>query len=217
MSTPQRLSAIHEPLQEIDGIWDEINGMPVLMQTSQDAEIIKTLGIADLSSLARFGVKGAGAAAWLAEYGIAVERPNSWAALADGGLVLRLGLGEYLIEEHTNRIVSRLANYSYPAQVYPVLRQDLALALWGNRVADLLLQTCNINFRALVLSEQRVVLTTMIGVAVTILPGERDGLPFYRIWCDGTFGSYFWHTILEIAQELGGDAIGAAAVLSCNS
>lgn len=214
MSTPRRLSAIHEPLQQLNGTWSDINGMPALIQTSQDAVIAKTLGIADLSSLSRFGVKGAGAAAWLADAGITVERPNSWVPLAEGGLALRLGLSEYLIEDGLlNAIVPRLAGCAYPAQVYPVLRQDLALALCGEQLPTLMLQTCNINFRALNLAENPVVLTTMIGVAVTVLPSERHGLPFYRIWCDGTFGNYFWHTLLEIAQTLGGGAIGTHSVL----
>jgi sarcosine oxidase subunit gamma len=225
MNTPKRLSAIHESLQQIDGTWSDINGMPALSQTPQDAAIAQTLGIADLSSLSRFGVKGAGAAAWLADFGITVEQPNRWIPLAAGGLALRLGLSEYLIEDgfsntgfsnigFSNTIVSHLATCdSYPHQVYPVLRQDLALALCGNQLPALMLQTCNLDFRALNLTENPVVLTTMVGVTVTILPSERNGLPFYRIWCDSTFGSYFWHTLLNITQELGGGAIGIHSVL----
>jgi sarcosine oxidase subunit gamma len=53
----------------------------------------------------------------------------------------------------------------------------------------------------------------MIGVAVTVIPGDRNGQPFYRIWCDGTFGTYFWQTLVEIATELGGGAIGTESVL----
>jgi sarcosine oxidase, subunit gamma len=208
------MSPIHEPLQQIGGTWSDINGMPALTATSQDAKIAQILGIADLSSLNRFGVKGAGAAAWLAEDGIVIERPNCWMPLAEGGLALRLGLSEYLIEDElSNAIVPRLANRAYPDQVYPVLRQDLALALCGEQLPALMLQTCNINFRALNLAENPVILTTMIGVAVTILPSERNGLPFYRVWCDGTFSSYFWYTLLEIAQKLGGGAIGIHSVL----
>jgi sarcosine oxidase, subunit gamma len=220
MITPHRLSAIHVPLQQLDGSWGEINGMPTLLQTAHDTKTAQILGIADLSSLIRFGVKGAGAAAWLADYGIAIERPNCWIPLANGGLALRLGVSEYLIETGLSdsanpfdSIASRLVDHSYPAQVYPVLRQDLALALCGEQVSALMLQTCNINFRALDLSKNPVVLTTMIGVAVTILPSERHGLPFYRVWCDGTFGNYFWHTLLEIAQALGGGAVGLHSVL----
>jgi sarcosine oxidase subunit gamma len=38
-------------------------------------------------------------------------------------------------------------------------------------------------------------------------------LPCYRIWCDPTFARYFWETLLEIAVELGGGAIGTEGLL----
>jgi len=53
----------------------------------------------------------------------------------------------------------------------------------------------------------------MVGVAVTVIPNERAGQPFYRIWCDGTFAVYLWQTLLAIATELGGGAVGAARLV----
>jgi sarcosine oxidase subunit gamma len=50
----------------------------------------------------------------------------------------------------------------------------------------------------------------MIGVSVIIIPGEREGIPFYRLWCDITFGSYLWQTLVQIIHELGGSVVGAA-------
>lgn len=170
------------------------------------------LGMADKSFLNRFGVKGAGAANWLESQGIPVpDRPNTWCPLPDGGIVARLGRTEFLIEDSLNfPVAPRLAEASqqYPDQVYPVLRQDAAIALCGTSINELLLQTCSINFRALSLAEHPVILTSIVGVAVTIIPGERAGVPFYRIWCDGTFGAYVWRTMLAIAEELGGSAVG---------
>jgi sarcosine oxidase, subunit gamma len=169
-------------------------------------KIARRLGIADLSFLTRFGVKGAGAAAWLEGQGISIpNRPNSWTPLQEGGLVARLGVSEYLIE---SSIASKLAEacQNPPAKVYPVLRQDLAIALCGEAINELLLQTCNVNFQAL--PERSVILTSIIGVTVIVIPGE-----IYRIWCDGTFGAYFWETLVAIAQELGGGVIGVKKVI----
>jgi len=53
------------------------------------------------------------------------------------------------------------------------------------------------------LVEHPPVSTSMVGVAVTVIPNERAGQPFYRIWCDGTFAVYLWQTLLAIATELG--------------
>ena len=52
----------------------------------------------------------------------------------------------------------------------------------------------------------------MAGVAVTVLHFPLDDHPCYRIWCDGTFGAYLWETLLEIATELGGGALGGGGL-----
>jgi sarcosine oxidase subunit gamma len=209
--TPHRISPIAPLLQSLNGEWREINEMPALVALP-DAMDCQTLCLADLSCLTRFGVKGAGASAWLESYSVSVpNRPNTWLPLPEGGIVARLGLTEFLIEDGLHSHIApqlTTACQSPPEKVYPVLRQDAAIALSGAAVNELLLQTCNVNFRALSLSDRPVVLTSMVGVTVTILPGERDGLPFYRVWCDGTFGAYLWRTLMAIAQELGGSAVG---------
>ncbi len=225
MNTPLRLSPIHDTLQSLNGSWRDINGMPALLCLPNDPHHSSHLGIADLSFLTRFGVKGANAAEWLANQGLPIpDHPNTWHSLPEGVIIARLGLTEFLIEDSVSSAIAKpapsaiaprlaAACQSPPAKVYPVLRQDLALALVGDRVNELLRQTCSFNFQALSLSDRPVVLTSMIGVAVTVIPAERNGQPFYRIWCDGTFGTYFWQTLVEIATELGGGAIGTESVL----
>lgn len=215
MKTPLRISSIFEPLQSLNGSWREINGMQTLVMLPGEKANAAHLGVVDLSFLTRFGVKGAGAAAWLAQSIVVPDRPNTWCSLSTGGIVARLGRTEFLIEDSMHQVAPQLAQacQSPPAKVYPVLRQDAAIALCGSAVNELLQQTCSINFRALRLSEHPVVLTSMIGVAVTVIPGERNGQPFYRLWCDGTFGVYVWQTLLAIAEELGGGAVGAEQLI----
>lgn len=206
---PPRTSPMDAQLKQLNGSWREINGMQVMFTIPGDE--VTALGIADLSFLSRFGVKGAGAAAWLESQGIPLsDRPNTWCPLPEGGLVARLGMSEFLIEDSLySNFTAQLAPCQHlPSKVYPVLRQDAAIALCGKAVNELLLQTCSVNFRALSLEERPLVLTSMVGVAVTIIPSEREGQPLYRVWCDGTYGAYLWHTLVEIAEELGGGAIG---------
>ena len=207
-----RLSPVHDVLQSLDGLWRDINGMPSLMTMPNDGTIATHLGIADVSCLTRFGVKGANAAYWLEGQGVAVpDRPNTWNSLAEGGMIARLGLTEFLIEDSlSSHITPRLMEVCQqpPAKVYPILRQDAAIVLYGAAVNELLLQTCSVNLRTLPLAEHPVVLTSMVGVAVTIIPGERNGQSFYRLWCDGTFGTYLWRTLEAIVKELGGGVVG---------
>ncbi len=207
MNTPRRVSPLHHMLAPLEPRWGLAYGMQYAAHLDGEDDHVATLALADLSHLPRWGVKGPQAAAWLAAQGLPVpERPNSWVR-RDATLIARLGLSEFLIEgEATDAAVSARV-----PGVYPVLREDCAIALLGPRLPKLLAQTCNVNFAALDLAQQPVVLTSMAGVSVTVLPDHRDGAPFYRLWCDYGFGPYLWQTLLEIARELGGGAVGAAA------
>lgn len=180
----------------------------------QIVDHVTELEIVDLSFIPRFGVKGAGAEAWLATQSIAVpDFPNSWCFLSKGGIIARLGTNEFLIEDRT--IAPQLITdcKSPPPKVYPVLRQDLAIALIGLQVNELLLQTCSFNFQALSITENPVILTSMAGVNVTVIPGVLQEQPFYRIWCDCTFGAYLWQTLKAIAIELDGSEFDVKTLL----
>lgn len=217
MTQSIRTSPLADCLQALSGSWHEINKMSALMHLPTDRIHANRLGLADLSFLTRFGVKGPKAAAWLTQQGIPLpDRPNCWCALPEGGIVARLGMTEFLIEDSPHSSIAPQliqACQTPPAQVYPVLRQDAAIALYGPAVHDLLRQTCNVNFSALSLSDRPLVLTSLIGVSVLIIPGERSSHPLYRLWCDSSFGPYLWTTLLNIAAELGGGAIGAEQIV----
>ncbi len=180
----------------------------------QVVDNVTELEIVDLSFIPRFGVKGELAEAWLATQSIAVpDFPNSWCFLSKGGIIARLGTNEFLIEDRTIAPQLIKACKSPPPKVYPVLRQDLAIALIGTKVNELLLQTCNFNFQSLSITENPVILTSMAGVNVTVIPGVLQEQPFYRIWCDCTFGVYLWQTLNAIGSELGGGAIAVKTLL----
>lgn len=173
---------------------------------TQKAAVAK-LGIADQSLTPRHGCKGPGAAAWLESFGLPIPpQPNSWLPVDGGGLIARLGFTEFLVEGPAT-LIARLAAAPRSAGVYPVLRQDVALLMGGANLDELLRQTCNVNFRPLDLATRPVVLTSMVGVGVTVIPELRNGQPAVRIWSDGSYGHYLWETLLDIAVELGGGAV----------
>jgi sarcosine oxidase subunit gamma len=159
---------------------------------------MSAIAFENVSRTPRAGVKGPGAAAWLASLDLPVPRaPNSWLPLP-GGLIARLGLNEFLVEGPE---AAKLAAPLAPG-IYPVLRQDTALVLKGARLNELLLETCSVDFGALDLAARPVVLTSMAGVGVTVIPGKEDGMPCCRIWCDGTYGEWFYETLTGVAGEL---------------
>ncbi len=172
----------------------------------------------------RCGLKGPRAAEWLTAQGIDLPaQPNTWAHSDEDGaagalLVARLGTTEFFLEDAAagtalKRISPGLdAN---PPGVYPVLREDWAFQLRGERVHDVLAQVCNVNFAALTLDSHPLIMTLMIGVAVLVVPqsppaaadaaGERQ----YRIWCDPTFGPYLGESLGAVVSECGGRYTGA--------
>lgn len=215
MMNAQTLSPIHGALEAMQPLWsNETTGPKMVVSFDhRDDERAAILGLADLSHQTRAGAKGRGTAEWLAALGVTIpSQPNSWSPLPGGGLVARLGTTEFLVENDA-ALVDKIMQAKRAAGVYPVLRQDAAFALCGARVNELLLQTCNVDFRTLDAEPTKVVLTSMAGVGITILSKKSGKYPSYRIWCDGTYGVYLWETLAEIATELGGGCIGVNALL----
>jgi sarcosine oxidase subunit gamma len=189
--------------------WTVINGMRLARRFGKQGEPV-TLG--DASALARCGCKGPGAAQWLESRGLPVPQAyNSWAA-TPGGLVARLAATEFFIEDARADFITDLkAGLGRGARAeagacYPVMREDAALVLAGPQANEILLQTCSFDFFSLDLAAQPLVMTSMVGVSVLVIPQHAGGDIAYRIWCDPTFGAYLWRTLLAIVREQGGDA-----------
>jgi sarcosine oxidase, subunit gamma len=179
----------------------------------------------------RLGLKGPRAAEWLAAQGIDLPtEPNTWThsaqtAAPDALLVARLGTGEFFLEDSVGgcalkRIAPALDGQ--PPGVYPVLREDWAFRLGGEGVHDVLAQVCNVNFAALPLHANPLIMTLMIGVSVLVVPQSAPdgrGVPaeggapagrHYRIWCDPTFGPYLDESLGAVVIECGGSYRGVS-------
>jgi len=210
----ERANPMFDAQQALAPRWTSVESMRIVAAYGvNDREVAQIIGIGDASARRRTGFKGPGAAAWLQQLSVPIpEQPNQWAALPAGGLVARLGRTEFLVEDmQGGTTCAGLDARSILAGVYPVLRQDAALVLTGSRTADLLLQTCSVDFGALDASTRPVVLTSMVGVGVTVAVEPLQGARRYRIWCDGTYGAYLWTTLVDVARDLGGGPIGLEA------
>ena len=180
----------------------------------------------------RLGLKGPRAAEWLVTHGIVLPMaPNTWthsehSIAADALLVARLGTGEFFLEDGIAGTTLKRISPSLdqqPPGVYPVLREDWAFDLGGEQVHDVLAQVCNVNFAALSLDSNPLIMTLMIGVAVLVVPqrgaGGQGGVGGqagavgrqYRIWCDPTFGPYLGESLGAVVSECGGSYTGVSA------
>lgn len=212
MNTPlPRTGALRDAQQAHATRWSTLDTMQVAAAFGDaEAARLNEAGIGDLGFRRRIGVKGRNARFWLNALGVTTpERPNQWLALPCGSLVARLGDNEFVVVSAGDGHVINTITTAAPAHgVYPVPRFDADLLLAGKRVPELLAQTCAFDFSGLDAATQPLVMTSMVGVGVTVLalPGA-DG-PRYRLWCDGTYGGYLWRTLTGIAGEFGGGAVG---------
>lgn len=185
---------------------------------SSPARLVSSM-LREVSARPRFGCKGPAAEVWLHELGLAVpQAPNSWSCERGDVLVARLATSEYLVEslapDHA-RIREIAASLLDPGRrrsgLVPVLRQDLVFELAGARANDLLLETCDVNFAPLArnagVDAGPLVLTSMIGVGVTVIPRRGGDEVTYSIWCDPSFGHYLRSTLTGIADDLNRGAI----------
>lgn len=169
------------------------------------------------SSRMRVGCKGPNAEAWLAEHGITVPPgANRFAVDPRGLLSARLATSEFLFEATDSGSDPALALArrtldlaQMPSGVYPVLRQDFVLELSGPRAHDLFAQTCAVDLTAVeresTATEGPIVMTSMIGVGTVIACRAAADGPRFTLWCDPSYGDYFWHQLLTIATDLGGE------------
>lgn len=170
----------------------------------------------DCSWRQRLGCKGPEATRWLESLGFTVpQAANSFAVDANDVLVARLGATEFLIEAMgtaSQGVIAARERLPMPG-VYPVIRQDAAFILGGPRANDLLLETCSYPF-ALDTNSSLVVMTSMVGVGVTVVPRRAHEATEFDIWCDPSFGLYLWSTLVGIAREMGGGAIATGGLKS---
>ena len=194
--------------------WEVINDMNTAVEfasVSVEEARKKLLGVADVSCLLRYGVKGPNATQWLLEREIAIPTtPNSWTLCKQKTLVLRLGSSEFLIEDQLGgSACTRLASDTVcVANVYKVPRADAAFIVSGSEVLNLFSELCSLDLRDKSFAAKDIIMTQVAGISATVIRQTLNGEPVYRVWCDGTYGPYMWEVLTEIATELGGGTVG---------
>ncbi|WP_417386407.1 hypothetical protein [Gimesia sp.] len=208
-----RRTPIQHLLEPLKPVWLPDSQLPIVLRyrsREQEQAAMQKLGLCDLSGLSRLGLKGAAAASWLSEQGLPVpEQVYALEHLSDGGLIVRLGTVEFLLESSLlDLVVPQLDTLltSRGNQLIRVERQDASILLVGSHAHEVLVQTCGVNFREV--SNHTWVFTRLAGVSCGILSYSCQGFPAYRLWFDCSYAVYLWKTLCEIVSELEGMVIG---------
>ncbi len=215
-TSPTRPSPIHQILKSHHPQWRTTAGALFAWRYQKDdgeQRAMRDLGLCDLSPLAKLGVRGPAAAAWLQDQGIAAfDSIYDAQRLADGGWGVRTGANDFFFESgsecHVLAALDEALGRGTP-EVVRVERQEATFLLTGSKTPELFAQTCAIDFREAV--PGRVLMTRVAGVNCVILPEGTREVPRYRIWVDASYAVSLWEMLYEICHELGGQLIGAEA------
>ena len=165
-----------------------------------------SLEISDHSLLARTGLKGRGAYDWLERRGITPPpSPNSWCVDAQT-LIVRLGPHEFLLEGLSVPCLDT-AGIGPEDFVYPVVRQDTALALRGPGLLAVIAQTCALDVRAFDPQDRPAWLTLMAEIPVLLIADLRGPVPCALVWTCRSHGAYLCETLLTACRASGRHAI----------
>jgi hypothetical protein len=158
------------------------------------------LGVTCPAVGARFGVKGADAAALLQQRGLRIpplpNRAVHWQTgdALGAGCCLRQGNSEFLIELDAKPPAAFATHADLP-RAWTLIRTDHSLLLDGAHWPRELAQVCSFDFARLRVEPDLVVMTVMAGISVTvILEPHTGGMPpsrmALRLWCDSGFATY---------------------------
>ena len=210
---PERTSPVHDALETLGPRWGRVSNMPAALSFAEaEAEraLAAAIGIADVSALLRVTVKGPNATSWLHAQGLSVPAAiYDVALLPGGGQVIRTGAEEIFVEDGLEgSIVPRLEQSLRVLPgggPYEIIRQDASFFLSGARAAEVLAQTCGVDFRQ---PDDRLVTTRVAGVSAGIRFRKDLFVPVFQLWTDPSFAPYLWKTLHEIVGDLAGKPAG---------
>jgi sarcosine oxidase subunit gamma len=137
----------------------------------------------------RFGMKGPDATSWLQQHGFVVPDSPNRIARWNGGRCLRLGHGEFLVEQ--DQVASRPTDTTDGA--WQLLRSDFSVVLDGPSWPRQLAQWCAFDFERLRAEPDLVVMTLLAGISVTLVREPRSSESpdiALRLWCDASYATY---------------------------
>lgn len=168
------------------------------------------LGLADLSPLARTGIKGPRALAWLAERGWAVPADNNLALMTeDGHICARLSNAEALILGPIDGSAIAELNTAVPGGgVWSAPRRDSHcwFRLQGGPSVDCLQKLCGIDLRAHQFPVGSVAQTSIARLNAIVI---RDPADAFHLLADSASALWFWDALLDAMAEFDGGPVGA--------
>lgn len=185
----------------------------------------ETLGLIDLSPLARTGFKGAGTVEWLEGQGVAVPAESNRAARQAGGaLAARLAPSEVLVlggngedDDLPARLNRAWQGESLPPERprgYPLPRRDSHawFLVTGAQAPAMFAKLCAVDLRPDRFPDLAVAQTSIARLSAIVIRGDRDGRAAFHLLSDSASADYFWDCLIDAMAEFGGRPAGLSAL-----
>ena len=163
-------------------------------------------GLIDLSLIPRCGVRGPGAAAWLAQQGLPhPSQANRSESNELGQYVLRLGLTEHWVLANPLQPKDYAFEISGP-RCHPTYCEDSRawFAITGDHRAQVMAKLCGVDLRREAFEPGAVVQTSLARVNVVVAHQLVNGHEVFSIFSDSASAEYLWTALLDAIDEFGG-------------
>lgn len=194
------ISGKRSPIQS----WHESQG------ADTEQAVCSQLTLRDMSGVPMLEVKGPGAADWLQAQDLPVPaRIYAGDVIGENGWITRTGREEYLLRGAVGSQLSDLAedvaDGVYRHGVLISSRQDALFLLTGQRIGELMAQSCGLDYAAI--TPRQTVLSRVAAVSCGLLKDQMEDNPVCWLWLDPSHGLYLWEQLVQIIQELDGAVV----------
>jgi sarcosine oxidase, subunit gamma len=185
------------------------------------AEMLRRLGLVDLSPLPRIGFKGRGTIPAMQAAGIQVEaQANRAFRQDDGGLCAVLAPGEVLVLSGPggdDGLVRRLESswsMDNPAGTYLVPRASTHawFRVTGDLAPTMFAKICGIDLRPHKFADLAIAQTSVVKLTGIIIRDDLGGVPAFHLLADSASAEYVWDCVLDAMTEFGGAPAGLPAL-----
>ncbi len=218
-------AGIRSPLQRWhksqNAVFDSANGAQFVSRyqaVELEANRAKNLGLADLTTFPRCGIKAGHDGQYLRTQGYNLPGGANLAALqSSGSLLLRLSDTEFWLLSDLQQQAKVFAAdlVDLPATCYdlPRLHSHCWLALSGDMAPDVLAKLCAVDLRCSAFAVNHIAQTSLARVNVIIVRTDTaSGAPRFYLLSDISSCEYLWHCLLDAMQEFSGTTIGLNAL-----
>ena len=176
---------------------------------------VRSLALADLSPLPRWGAKGRDTMAWAAEAGLVLgEAPNVAYRQPSGLLIAKLAASEVVMLPDLSGPKDAPLPSGDGRLCFPVPRRESSLwfRLLGSRTPEMLAKLCGIDFRADRFADLAIAQTSIARMNGVLIRDDHGATPAFHLLADSASASFLWRSLLDAMDEYRGRIVGTAAL-----